>query len=870
MSVKVNYKGKKTNLIISPYKIARECNVSKLQNNDNMFELVDIEKKIMEKQAVLERFLEDTDHKMYQEISLMDAACVKQAIKAKQMLNKKRFNKISGDQKMLFSEDISDCISKCHEITEEIDILKEKKMDIFIQNKKNSVEAIRDSLRTDKNYYNGLVMSVYNDELYKSIVQLKSYDQIKLNKKNRNTIYSLRNYYNRMTKKPSPFSTFVSTKILLTDNCQYSVKDISEQVYPKIYLNELVLKSLENQLLKDNTFIDDFYIKINPTMKINENFYEFLNVDVHNAKMYYSENFIKIKRNNKIDRCIEILADGCNIRMSEFVSRIKSLYAVECEDILIIKEILALDELGILYKNFNIYHQDFNNINQIISILKKRNDDRYEKILNALTDIRDTINIINDNCHNIELKKDLKEKIFQNIKTIFGNYPEEVFDFGYIKKNILYENNTVPYIMHEKSIGSDILKNFYMAEKLYRIFDNNYVQRIMFRNIFKKHYNIDEKVSVMEFYKVVSEEYKNSIEELLKDDIDIKCIEEIQMKFLELLKTKKNKQNEIININDEEIERLYDSTPKIMDDKLSYGIYYQKSNEEYIINNIAPGMGRHVIRYISDLASDEQTKFVEKYNNHINAIENEKTVYTDIGTSLGISINKHLEVLKKAFGYPKSMYNNEIITAKLNVIYDEKSEAVKLMDDENVVYESTPIGFLFPRISPGFYSFLSTFSNSRGASMSFWDRYYNEKEKNKEGVIHYPRLVVNHNVIISRETWKINGSIFENIEDNADYYVYMMQEIFEKNKLPKRFFARKSSDINAIKEIGKSTEEWENIITNNKLRKPQYFDLNNYLDYGIFVSFINTYKELTITIQEVLPDNATPVEHLIEINQIIS
>lgn len=868
MDTKVTYKGEEIGIFLSPYKIERKCNVLEMRNDDSMLELVDIEKNIKAEEETLIKLLGEADQKMYKEISMLDASLVKQAIKAKQNVCKGKFSKLKEEQKALFSNETLGVLNECQWIADKINSLKKNKTNVFIENQNKSEEAIRYSLRHDKNYFNGLAMSVYNDELYKNIVELKSNHDIKLNKKTRNTLYSLRNYFNRMTKKPSPFSTFVSTEISFIDNSCGRNKVESEQFHPKVYLNELVLKSLENLLLNDNVFMDYFYIKVNPTLQVKENYYEFLSVDVHNAKMYYSENIVRIKRNSKIDRYIELLADGKNMPLSEVISSIKSCDSMEKADIEIIKEILTLDGIGILYKNFNIYHQDYDMLERIIHLLEERNEEQYKKILNALKDISKKINTINEVVDDVEGKRALQGEIFDDIEKIFEGYPSEVFDFGYVKKNVLYENNTLPHIKHEKPISKKIQKDFYLAEKLYRIFDNNYVQRIMFRNIFRKNYGIDEKVPVLEFYEIVSAEYKKSIEELLKDDIDIKCMEEQQKKVLELLKRKKENGIGYINITEEDIEDLYYQAPKIMDDKMSYGVYYQNSKEGYVINNISPGIGRHVIRYVSDLQQNEIEEFLEKYKNHVKDLENDNIVFTDIGTSLGISINKHYEVLEKAFGYPKSMYKNEVQISELKVVFDKNTESVKLVDSKNVVYDSTPIGFLFPRISPGFYSFLSTFSNSRGASMSFWDRYYDEMEMDKADIVHYPRIVVNHDVTINRETWKVRGSLFENVEDTENGYVTLMENIFEKNDLPKRFFAKKSCDINAIKEIGKSTAEWESIITNNKLRKPQYFDLNNYLDYGIFVSFLNTYQELPLTIQEILPDSKVPIEHLIEINEI--
>ena len=620
--------------------------------------------------------------------------------------------------------------------------------------------------------------------------------------------------------------------------------------------------------MQDNSFFSKFYVKINPTLQVNSDYYEFLSVDVHNAKMYYSENVLRIARNQKSDGFIKLLENGENLPIAQVISEMRKVSAEYKDDIDVIKDIIVLDKIGIIFKNFNIYHQDYDMMDRIIALLEERPEENYVKIKNALVDIKTSIQIINDTVENIELKRGLQGKIYEDIKIIFEDYPAEVFDFGYIKKNVLYENNTLPKIKTEASIDEDIQKSFYWAEKLYRIFDNNYVQRIMFRNIFLRNFDMKDKVPVLKFYEIVSNEYKNSLEELLKNDKDIKQIEKLQDGFLALLEKKRRESAEIINITQEDIEEIYKDAPKIMDDKISYGVYYQCDNENYVINNISPGIGRHVIRYVSDLPKDEAEKFIERYKQHVRSLESDKIIFTDIGTSLGISINKHYEVLGKAFGYPKSMYENEVQTSSLGVIYDFETESVKLVDEDGIVYDSTPIGFLFPRISPGFYSFLSTFSNSRGASMSFWDRFYDEVEKDKNDVVRYPRIVVNNRVTINRETWKIRGDMYDNLEDTEDGYLALMSELFDKYSLPKKFFAKKSSDINAIKSIGESTADWEKIITNNKLRKPQYFDMNNYLDYGILTSFVNTYRDLPMTIQEVLPVGDEPVEHLIEINEI--
>ena len=152
--------------------------------------------------------------------------------------------------------------------------------------------------------------------------------------------------------------------------------------------------------------------------------------------------------------------------------------------------------------------------------------------------------------------------------------------------------------------------------------------------------------------------------------------------------------------------------------------------------------------------------------------------------------------------------------------------------------------------------------------MSFWDRYYSQYENKELAVEHYPRLTVGRNIIIERETWKIKEDYFTDEGTGVDSYIDFYHSLCRGHGIPPRFFAKKSSDIDAIQELGKSTEEWEEIITNNKLRKPQYYDLNNYLDYIILQSLMKNYCKLPLTIQENLPDTNNPVECLVELNEI--
>ena len=56
-------------------------------------------------------------------------------------------------------------------------------------------------------------------------------------------------------------------------------------------------------------------------------------------------------------------------------------------------------------------------------------------------------------------------------------------------------------------------------------------------------------------------------------------------------------------------------------------------------------------------------------------------------------------------------------------------------------------------------------------------------------------------------------------------------------------------------------------ISNKRLRKPQFFDLNNYIDFKNFCKMANSGNDI-ITISEALPDGDEIVEYLVELNEV--
>lgn len=76
-----------------------------------------------------------------------------------------------------------------------------------------------------------------------------------------------------------------------------------------------------------------------------------------------------------------------------------------------------------------------------------------------------------------------------------------------------------------------------------------------------------------------------------------------------------------------------------------------------------------------------------------------------------------------------------------------------MCDGDNREVEITLIGFIFFRVTLGYYRFLSAFSNSHGAEISFWDR-FSSYFKSQDSAAFYPRVVFDQDVIMEERREK--------------------------------------------------------------------------------------------------------------------
>lgn len=851
---------------LSPYFLKRKCNKACTDDRFYMSEILDIEKEIKKTENKLNKNLNFLEETLHEEIGKLPKECVKAAIKVKKHIRKCQFHKLQIEDTYFMSEDSRSILNECVGLQALLDELKNKQILVNTNNKDLTLLNIIKEIKNNNLFNNALMISM-NEEFYKNLTDLCKHTQFPQVKKLRDTILSVENYYNRMLHKPSPFSTFVDIEMGIIDSNKTESSEINYSAQPQVSLNILFLHILESFFLNDNkNFMESFFIKVNPTINSFENHYEFLNVDTKNPKyMYYKENFVSIAKNAKIDSILSKLSNK-NINAFSLASAIvsdKNVKFSNAQEALIY--IFKLTEIGLLYKNFNIDQVNDNLLDKLITLCDIPKSQKYLSIKSALINIRQIISEMNEGFTDTFVRKLQREKIYENISEILAVYSVNAKDLNFKVHNILYENNVNPQITAiNKVISKQDAEKISCVEKLYRIFDNNYISKILYRGIFLKKYKPDDRIPVLQFYKLVTE--CSNQHEIISNDVDIKSIGKIRKAYFEILKN--NMSEDIVNISTQQVKELFKQSPKILKTFKSYGIYYQKCAGNIVVNNTAPGYGRHFMRYVSDLNDNSQNLFLSNYKDYINKISNEDFILADIGNNLGLNINQHVESLAYAFPYPKAVYRNADYHTNFFVVYDKENEILRIEDEKRKIIEITPIGFLFPRVAPGYYRFLSTFSNSQGVELSFWDRFHSYFNGSKDSYCHYPKVVLDNNVIIERETWKIpTQNINTDDNDEISSYLNIAGFLCMDLGIPKRFFAKISTDVDGILVKQNNMENWMKEISNRKLRKPQFYDLDKYTDFRNILSIIKNHSA-QLTIQEALPDCTDITEYLIEFVEI--
>ncbi|MDW8741602.1 hypothetical protein Q7W37_00785 [Streptococcus suis] len=821
----------------------------------------------------LEKTLEKLLDNMYFEIGNLDEAVYKEAVYIRKKVRKRNFNVSEEQLKKYFTKETQELFFRCKELSLEIIDCHKTQSDIFESIKESEEENLRHLLINNFNFRNG----VYHSGDATFLEQLDKFVLKNLNDKNKKlkVCRALQNYKNRMMFKPTPFSTFVSTEILCIDEqLEYSSLNKTSSQFSKVMLNEQIFFQLSHNLLNNFSLIDSFYVKLNPTIiKLRDQYLYFTleSTETGIEYYYYREKIRTISQNEKLNLLIGKLQSKNNllIELAKELAMLDNKNFSNISDT--INYILYLSEIGFLHRNFNISQFDYNGLEKMGNVSLKANENSLDKLSSKVMELTTVLNRINIEKSNFDIGS-IKNKLIRLAKEILresGDDEPNVEGLDY--KNIIYENNIVPVLGRTKIPNVTFLESLYGIEKIFRILDNSIISKILIRNIFLAKFKQSDSVTLLDLYMEYMKVVKlNESHIYLKDSKDYATIETLRKDILEYLKLSLKKDK--INFSLEKIDSYIKRMPKIFNQKVNYGVYFQQSQSgELIVNKFAPGSLRHFSRYIEYLDVEEKVKFTKISKEYIDTLEKtQNKKFADIGTTLGLNINKHTELANYTIGYPHAYTNSNIDISQLRVFYDSDIENIKLIDEKNNIIDISPMGFQFHRTAPDLYCFLSLLSSSQGIELNIWDSFsgYFGFDETK----FFPQITVENTFIIERKTWKFDSMEYKlsnprHLNELERYLRYI--DFFKKLNIPsEKFFVRAVEDIN-VKETP-STEvmnEWLQKITNNKLRKPQLYDLASYNDFKNLDSIIFNCSGI-ITAQELYPNTHPAEEFLIEINEL--
>ncbi|MGX0083945.1 hypothetical protein V6C56_11770 (plasmid) [Staphylococcus capitis subsp. urealyticus] len=836
-------------LITSPYYIVRKANKNTEYDSIEM-NFTSILKKYEKNRKIKEKLEKKVNEKLY-ELYAESSYNKKEILKIKRKLDKISTHNIQ--QFININPNDLDYINSLKQlvnakVNSNFTDLLENKLDEHLEENRH---ATLSSLETDPNFKNGVLLS--NGDILRNV---NKYVTKNNSKKSRMTQQSIKNYYNRMNWKPSPFSSFNYIEI----HSKSKSKSNKEENVLYTEFNETFYKMIEMQLIKHDELDDFKFVTLNTSLKKEKEKYTYINISMKAEYMYYHEKISNIRVNTIFDEIIRIL-DCKIVRYKDFEKKLKDICGAKY------KEILSfLDEKNIIYFNFKIDELSYNKFEELNKILeqaiKKSNSLKLSTVKNHITMINKQINIINQDPLNNKIS--LIDNIIKETSNIFHELNLSHYIPNIKRRNIIYQNSVCSSLLPFSNVplvSNEIIK---LVHKLYRLFDDNIIEKVFQMEHYNKKYSQETFVPIKDFYTSFNSAYNSENWNAIKENKLLLEIKKLRLEFFEYL-SKKNMSSDI-EINQKWLKEFVNRFPPILSNWESFSFYLQEGNKinTYILNDIGPGYGRHILRYsrnLNDISLKEFQKSYEKHIEYISKMKNRKI--TDINTTLALNINLKGFKSPCSIDYPT---DNTVENYELRNLYVcRKGSKLNICDDTGTVLDINPTGFLFPALAPELYKFLSGFSYSNGIDIDIWERYslYYNQEK-----IHFPNIYIG-NLIISRETYKIKVSKLNiNTEKNDSLSMY---EFYKKLNLitgNDKFFAKFSSDIDALLNNSVSPKDWMTIIKNTKLRKPQYYNVSNMLDYKNISNILSkTNPDSYLFLQKPNPSSGETEEYLYEFTE---
>jgi lantibiotic biosynthesis dehydratase-like protein len=681
----------------------------------------------------------------------------------------------------------------------------------------------------------------------------------KVNKKILQTERTLLQYLSRAASKTSPFSSFTKVGIIDFKN------ELRYEAKRKVRLNNSLFALLRDALVHYPPFYKQLRIRLNPAIiksfdgseadSITE--WKFL-LNTKNI-----ESIQHLENSGLIKFVIESLSnDKADFTYSSFVEMLSE--NVESDSASLEQFLSQLINYGLIEWNWPFSGLDpywpFKLENLLISYSM---DDLLVELQQSLIEVKAWMKHFEKGDFN--LRKEVQRKAFDRLQYIAEKFLEvtslkeveqeatsdhlkNIFavKFNLTKEQIFYEDvsqdaesdfskSDFEVIAEELEQLTNLLNPFYYnsnKEKYFTFFKSNYPSG---------------KVDLLSFY-----------EDYFRNPIDVAPIidqEEINKRkdYLVELMEKGNWKNLDHFHLDLSVFPVLEK--KVIDQHISKAAFLQlyKTEEttKAFIDTAFMGYGKMFGRFLH-LFPKELTAIIRKNNEEIN----NNTLWVENVDASIYNPNVHPSFLSWELKMPGSQNNlpknNQISITDLEIRMDSKLSSLFLFDKKRnkrvVIFD---FGFEALENRSPMYQLLATFNYKLVGPDILTDILDNRlTQKDKEGIIHRPRISVGNHLIIRRRGWGIPKSILPlklNAESHASYFLRLNQ--WRRSLLiPKKVFITiNTSDFETNKQPRSKSDDY----------KPQFIDFDSPLLIQLFAKLITKTKSY-LKIEEMLPE---PTEH---------
>jgi len=706
-------------------------------------------------------------------------------------------------------------------------------------------------------FLNGLLAS--SDSLYENLLKLLDEKRPKkINKKFRQTVEGVLDYYIRSSFKTTPFNSF--TKIEINDlTSPFSYDNQFEGLYSNVNteLYGYFLKKIELDII-NNTRLN---LRINETLTLYHGAYLFWfnNLNIDNFQTLERSDvldYILKKYNNKKFTVNSLINDLLLIVDASFVELQNYIIDLIRTGVILLshnKSVISTsrDEnfISILEENSNktnLYTQ----LIKRIKILQEESNklslndyESYKKIEGVWAElqtyfIQDENNkSFIDSSNNLGVKNNIRHFPFKKYKLIYSDY---------------YEVSKTPY--ERGNLDSKILTiDSYLKSLVFFDSKSKHIDLIesMFLEFIKD--SKSKEAKLLAFYKYYYEKLKSKkvdIEEKFTqwEDEEKVAIQKIEN---EIKSNPQTKSDEIV-VSLSVIQRAMSNyrTSKIRHDKSAFSCYFMPiSNNEWVLEGTGLGLGMTIGRFLNP----EGFKKMSNKINQINASNYPDYLICDMTDESIFNGNIHPQFSDNEiiFNSQSYLFDNSNKIHISDILITMKNGKIMLLDS-NSKKPILPIILSLQMLNQrsGLYQFLSLFSPQQVLGFRPILLSCSNFSKNIDGDVKiFPRIKIDNGIIIKRKRWLIHTTRLKIILNSPKEYILVEIKLFLEKLGCKNEFFIKSNEESSLKSV--------------------YCNLDNPLFYKQLKKIISKSDRVLIT--ERLPssenlselDFSTPEEHIV-------